>query len=267
MVSMMQPRAVVFDYGHTLIDFAIPHDALFDIYGTIRPRLVANAEAVIPEISELVERVAGYVTRAVDDSYQRDRLVELDVLELFSEALMYLGVRTTPELARWVAETEHRAASAGFVCAPETQSTLQAIHDANIKVGIVSNAHLLPELMRDDWFRLGFGGLIDSSVISSEVGIRKPHPDIFDAILHKLQVSPTEVVFVGDRVLDDIDGAQKVGMTTILTTEFHHSTGRAQSQAELDAFSRVRPDLTVTALPQILPFLSVASPGERLNKT
>ena len=56
---------------------------------------------------------------------------------------------------------------------------------------------------------------IDAAVYTSELEVAKPHADAFQAIAQALDVSPQESVFVGDRLWDDVLGAQRVGMRTI----------------------------------------------------
>jgi putative hydrolase of the HAD superfamily len=50
---------------------------------------------------------------------------------------------------------------------------------------------------------------------SSELGIRKPNPQIFKIVLNKLGVEPFETVHVGDNVQADMYGAKKAGITGI----------------------------------------------------
>ena len=242
----MAIRAVLFDYGHTLIDFTVPEDALHEIYGDIRLRLVSEAESEIPAASELVERVARQVVQRVEESYAQDRLIELDILDLFESALRGIGFSPRPETVRWVAETEHTALTKHLICPPGTVQTLQTLHDHGLKIGIVSNAHLLPYMMRKDWDNLGFGSLVDASLISSEVGMRKPHPDVFRRVLAQLAVDPAEAMFVGDRIFDDVGGAHAVGMLGILTQEFRQ---------ELVGPETEQPDLVVTRLSEIVPYV------------
>jgi len=52
-------------------------------------------------------------------------------------------------------------------------------------------------------------------VVSSEVGVRKPHKGIFLHCLRELSVSNLNSIFVGDDPLDDIQGAKTAGMTCI----------------------------------------------------
>lgn len=71
--------------------------------------------------------------------------------------------------------------------------------------------------------RLKEFGLLDHAevaVFSVEHGVRKPNPEIYRIALRTLSVEPGEVVFVGDRVREDVRGPQSLGMRSVLTQEF-----------------------------------------------
>ncbi len=55
----------------------------------------------------------------------------------------------------------------------------------------------------------------DKMFISAEMKMRKPHPDIYWAVLEKIGKKPDEVVFIDDKE-ENIDTAQKLGMHPIL---------------------------------------------------
>jgi putative hydrolase of the HAD superfamily len=57
--------------------------------------------------------------------------------------------------------------------------------------------------------------LFDSIVISGEVGLHKPEPEIFRLGAERLGVEPAECVFVDD-LRENCGGAEAVGMTAIL---------------------------------------------------
>ncbi len=57
-------------------------------------------------------------------------------------------------------------------------------------------------------------GAVDAVVSSAQVGVRKPHPRIFEAILQVLGVPPGESIFVDD-FLENVEGARALGMTGI----------------------------------------------------
>jgi len=81
------------------------------------------------------------------------------------------------------------------------------------KLAMVSNTMsdqpklLLRESKMDKYF--------DLMVCSRDLGVRKPNPEIFNIVLDKLGVNPSEAVHVGDSVEADMIGAQKSGITGI----------------------------------------------------
>ena len=53
------------------------------------------------------------------------------------------------------------------------------------------------------------------SISAEEIGAPKPHEEIFLAALNEQKVDNHEFVYVGDDMVNDIDGAKNVGMTTV----------------------------------------------------
>jgi FMN phosphatase YigB (HAD superfamily) len=51
--------------------------------------------------------------------------------------------------------------------------------------------------------------------ISADLGIRKPHPEIFKYALSKLSVLPEETAMVGDNLKADVGGAKELDMLGI----------------------------------------------------
>lgn len=239
-------RAVLFDYGHTLVDFTSAQNVLEEVYDEVRSLLVAEAYEDLPAAPELVTAVSVRVQEMVEESYQRQELDELDILVLFESALSVLGVTVPRELVHRIAEMEHRALVSEIAILPEITTTLAALRDRGLKIGLVSNAHFLPALMREDIVRLGIAEYVDESVFSSEIGLRKPHPAIFHHVLDPMGVRPDEAIFVGDRLRDDIGGAQSLGMGAVLTQQFRQEDVMP---------STAQPDLVIETLPELLPYV------------
>lgn len=217
--------AVLFDFGHTIVDFYRTEESLLNAYGRIRDRLVLEVEGDHPSAEELIEGVAYAVDRAVDASYRQRRLEEVDVVSIFDRSFRELGYDLDGELVREMARLDHESFSMSLELRPATAETLERVRASGLKTGIVSNAHFLPEMMRRDLGDLGLAGYFDAAVYSSELGIRKPDPRIFRAVLGELDVAAERAAFVGDRVADDVKGAKAVGMRAVLTHEFRRDEG------------------------------------------
>ena len=96
------------------------------------------------------------------------------------------------------------------------EDVLTYFKERSLKIGLVSNTifperYHLPELKR-----FGLYPYLDAHFFSSSVGVRKPHPEIFSKALKALNVGSGQAVFIGDRLVEDVGGAQKVGMKGIL---------------------------------------------------
>jgi putative hydrolase of the HAD superfamily len=213
-------RAVLFDFGHTLVDFRRTQEALHEAYEQIRARIEAVAFMEVHELLDLVERVAGGVDRLVAESYEQRRMEELDQVALFKEALGAIGFDLPADVIDHIVALDHSAYSKSLAVEREVLETLDQLRKDGKCLGLVSNLTLLPDLVRQDLDRMSLGSRLDATVFSSEVGVRKPDPRIFRVALERLGSDPAETVFVGDRLYDDISGAEAVGMRAILTRQF-----------------------------------------------
>ena len=71
----------------------------------------------------------------------------------------------------------------------------------------------------------GLGLDFDAIVTCGETGVRKPDPRIYRAVLDQLGVEPDRALFVGDRVLEDVQGPAALGMHTCLATYYRSDEG------------------------------------------
>ncbi len=72
--------------------------------------------------------------------------------------------------------------------------------------------------------------LFDTAVISAEVGLHKPQPEIYRLAAERLVVPPEECVFVDD-LRENCAGAEAVGMTAILHRDPAESIGGSRSSS------------------------------------
>jgi epoxide hydrolase-like predicted phosphatase len=76
--------------------------------------------------------------------------------------------------------------------------------------------------------RYALGDAADDLVISAEVGVAKPDPQIFELAMTRLGVRPEETIFVDDFVRN-VDGARHFGMQAV------HFRNREQATSEVRA--------------------------------
>ena len=93
------------------------------------------------------------------------------------------------------------------------------------KIGLISNAFSdLRHIITNVW---NIEDTFDDMTISSEVGIMKPDPRIFQMALERLDVHPQESIFIDD-FPHNVDGAQNINMHAI------HFQTRDQTLSELE---------------------------------
>ena len=83
-----------------------------------------------------------------------------------------------------------------------------------VVVGIVSNT-ISGRGVREILDRYGVGHLIGPGAYSDEIGVRKPGAAVFEAALAGLDSERGDVVYVGDKALNDGRGGTEVGIGTV----------------------------------------------------
>lgn len=107
----------------------------------------------------------------------------------------------------------------GFRVVPEMVDLVAKVRAAGVRTALVTNSFGIP-YPREDWPRL-----FDATVVSHEVGLRKPDPAIYELALKRLGVAADAVVFVDD-MQPNIEAAAAMGMATVLHVD-HETTATA----------------------------------------
>jgi putative hydrolase of the HAD superfamily len=93
----------------------------------------------------------------------------------------------------------------------EMLDAVQRARAAGVKTGLISNSW--GEGL--DYDQATLDELFDAVVISGDVGLHKPQPEIFRLGAERIGVPPEDCVFVDD-LRENCAGAEEVGMTAIL---------------------------------------------------
>jgi HAD superfamily hydrolase (TIGR01509 family) len=186
-------RGVLFDYGRTLVTFEYPTEELLEVMRGFRPRIASALGVPAPEAEAILE-----------DVYRAS----------WAEA----GLALPDGLLHDILDAEQQCWDRAVRLDPDALPVLSWLGAHGIRRGVCSNAPFPPEMMRRQVDSNGVGEMVDAVVFSSEVGRRKPAPEVYRAALDAIGVDARHALFVGDRVREDYEGPRAVGMRAVIFT-------------------------------------------------
>ena len=222
-------KAILFDLDHTL----------FDRHGTLKALVPALRRAfqVDPALSDAeIARIWCYA----DDNYVYDGW------NYIFSYLVEQGVFTEPPEYREYRSFIYAAFAKVAVPFDFVLPMLERFKRSGLLLGLVTNGqHAL------QYQKLRLTGLLyvfDEIVVSGDVGVEKPDPEIFAIALEKLGVSPNEAIYVGDNRRNDIDGAAGAGLATVwLKSTNPHQGGRYEPDVTLPNVKTLEKAITAIA--------------------
>ena len=93
---------------------------------------------------------------------------------------------------------------------PGAMDTLLHLRGQGVKLGLITNGNAQGQRTKVEGANLE--PLFHSVLIEGEFGVGKPDPQVFQHTLERLQVSPSDAWMVGDNLVNDVAGAQAVGI-------------------------------------------------------
>jgi putative hydrolase of the HAD superfamily len=198
--------AVLFDLDDTLFDHAgCARQALVAVHGS-NPALAAMT-------FDALERTHAEFLEALHTDVMLGRVpLEAARRERFRRLLAASGAEANDRVAARLAATYRDAYRESRRAVPGAAALLAAVK-ARARIGIVSN-NLLDE-QQEKLRTCALDPFVDALVVSEEVGVSKPDPQIFEVALERLACAPKDTVMVGDSWTADIAGAQAAGIRAI----------------------------------------------------
>jgi len=148
-------------------------------------------------------------------------------------AIEYFALTKTP----WHSEDE--------VPYPDAVPTLTELKRRGYKLGVIANQNYGTEVRLKNWNLLRFFEVIAAS---AELGMAKPDPAIFEWALKKADCSPQNAVMVGDRMDNDMEPANCLGMHSVRLKRGLGAYHEPQSDDEV-------PEYTISMLAELLDLL------------
>jgi HAD superfamily hydrolase (TIGR01509 family) len=213
-MTMAKIEGVLFDYGRTLVTFAYPTEDLLRVLNEFRPRIAAALGVPAPEAETILRDVLLPLEEYIG-SMSED---EVDYVAVYRDTWRRAGLRLPEDLLHEILDAEQRCWDRAVRVDPEAAPLLRWLEERGIRRGICSNAPFPPEMMRRQVEANGIAQLIDAAVFSSEVGRRKPAPEVYEAALQLIGTQAGRTLFAGDRVREDYEGPVAAGMHAVVVT-------------------------------------------------
>ena len=148
-------------------------------------------------------------------------------------AIEYFALTKTP----WHSEDE--------VPYPDAVPTLRELKRRGYKLGVIANQNYGTEMRLKNWNLLRFFEVIAAS---AELGMAKPDPAFFEWALKQADCSPQNAVMVGDRMDNDMEPANRLGMHSVRLKRGLGAYHEPQSDDEV-------PEYTISMLAELLDLL------------
>jgi putative hydrolase of the HAD superfamily len=206
----MKIQAVLFDMGGTIETFSHTRELRQEATARIQQRLLLAGIDLQLSTVELYDVISSGLDRYKRWSLQS--MEELPSWRVWSEYIFSDREVDSETLAEISEELMFMIDTAFYrrVMRPEMPEVLQTLKEMGLKIGIISNVNSRGQVPNN----LKEYGIIDyfhPIVLSSEYGRRKPDPSIFHHAARLIGAPASQCVYVGDRVVRDIDGARRAG--------------------------------------------------------
>lgn len=237
-------KAILFDWAYTLVDLVEEDDrsAFLQLFSFMQGKGIA-----LPDFEEAfgIYRELFYGMIEISRNTHREACFDLVLKHLLFRYHIDLRGKTTLEELLMV---YYKAIYACRRVYPDTVPALERLQSHGVRMGIITNT-TNPGFMKDhERTSLGLSSYFEFAVYSSEVPYRKPHPSIFKLAVDRLGLDVREVLFVGDDLQADIEGAQGIGMPTVWLNRGNGAIAH-----------NIRPDYEVRALTDMLKINALAA--------
>jgi putative hydrolase of the HAD superfamily len=193
---MKTKKAVVFDLFHTLVE-------------------VQPEEAGGKTTSEILGVDRGEWNRVLwEDTHDRLVGIDRDPVGIIRKVAHAIDPNIPEELILVAVQSRLKRFSSSLREVPSGSiAALSGLKSAQKKIGLISNADITEV---EAWPDSPLAPYFDSTIMSCDVGEKKPDPAIYELSLQQLGLNAGDVIFVGDGGSNELQGAKAVGLTTVM---------------------------------------------------
>ena len=178
---------------------------IFDLWDTLVEW--PSAEGV-----KLIRRLAGLAGLSADELEQRVR-VHHRTLQTGPLSVAHRTIGIPDAQLAAAAAAHHDLCRRALRLRDGGAEALALLRSRGLRLGLIT---VCSEDVPLRWPETDMAGLFDVETFSSQCGLMKPEPEIYLRTSRALGVPPHECLFVGDGANDELAGAERVGMRSVL---------------------------------------------------
>ena len=167
----------------------------------------------------------------------RNQNREMRLENLYQGLLFDLGIHPDHDTLEFIHDLYIQSFPVEVV--PGIEAVLQHLQSRS-RLAIVSNS--MSNVARQALKRFHLEQYFKVVVISRDIGIRKPDPEIFHFAVNALGIEESEAMHVGDSLQEDVQGGKNAGLTTVWINP------------QMDERSEV-PDHTIQSISELIQFV------------
>lgn len=249
-------KAVLFDLGDTILNFGRVNTTKAFLAGARAShaflRTLGQPAAWFPWYftCNLIRLRIRYLISNVTHN-------DFDSLEVLRAVGARQGVQLTPSQWDEFAWLWYETLSRSAQVEPDLPQTLSTLQRMGIKLGIVSNTFVSRASLAKHLAQLGLLDFFPVQLYSYEYHFRKPSVEIFRIAAEKIGEAVESILFVGDRIDNDILPALKSGMHAVLK-DAHTNEGKPTPPGA----RRIR---LLSELPAVIEQIGSATQTARVN--
>lgn len=201
-------KGVIFDFHATLVDTRDPDSWV----RAARGHLGGTANGPFAPDSVEFDGLSEHLHRIWEHAASVDPKAERDLSLARHRDVFRQAVGLRPGVDPDLIEALYDVMIDQWIAFDDTLPVLRELRSRGIRIAVLSNTGIDIH----DWLqRTGITEVIDGVVLSYEVGVVKPEPEIFRLALEILDLPASEVLMVGDSWRDDA-GAAALGIRTLI---------------------------------------------------
>ncbi len=208
-------KAVLFDIGETLLTFGdFNVTRLFRQGARLSYDFLKSQGQPISNFEYYCWRnlIGLRIQRCLSNLTGRD----FDALALLKKVGTKRGIKLTPEQWEHLVWLWYEPLSRTAKAEPNIAETLTKLKKSGLKLGIVSNTFVNRCCLEKHLKQFDILDFFKVRLYSYEFNFRKPDARIFKAAAERLGETLENILFVGDRIHEDVRAAARIGMHAVL---------------------------------------------------